>query len=501
MPGMTDLGDEYTIDDDYLHSIVNVDVRAIGSTGLRYAGGIVMEERLRQLEGQRGIFKFREMVDNDPACFVVWQLILNIIRTATWSVKPASTHPGDIKAAAFLESCMHDMQDTTWLDTICEMMSMWWAGFSIHEMVLKQRLGGDPRRSHSSKYNDGRWGWQGLPIRSQDSIIAWDIRDDGSIQGFRQEAAPRYFPVNIRMDRCLHFRPTAYKNNPMGRSCLRGAFIPYTRRSSLETVEGIGIEREMAGLPCMGVPPELLRKDATPAQKAQLREFIKMLSNMRADEKASVIYPLAYNEQGKPQYELKLLTTGGARAIDPDKTIQRYDHRVAMTLLADFMLLGAGGSGATGSWAMHDDKTRLFIQSVGSYLDVICAGINDKAVPYVMSCNSFLMSGYPKIQYSGIEKVDMAALGMYLTQLSGAGMQLFPDENLERAALDIAGLPLPEREPGPGEKPPTMRQNQLGTGGVKVVGSNTAKPQGAMGSSGIRYDHEPVTNRNVPPMQ
>ena len=39
---------------------------AIGDSGIRMYGGIVVEEFLRELVGERGIKVYREMADNDP---------------------------------------------------------------------------------------------------------------------------------------------------------------------------------------------------------------------------------------------------------------------------------------------------------------------------------------------------------------------------------------------------------------------------------------------------
>ena len=39
-------------------------------------------------------------------------------------------------------------------------------------------------------------------------------------------------------------------------------------------------------------------------------------------------------------YDLKLLSTGGRRQFDTNAIIARYDARIAMSCLADFILLG-----------------------------------------------------------------------------------------------------------------------------------------------------------------
>jgi hypothetical protein len=43
-----------------------------------------------------------------------------------------------------------------------------------------------------------------------------------------------------------------------------------------------------------------------------------------------------------------------------------------------------------------------------------------------------------------IEAQNLAALGDYISELQGAGMELFPDSALENQLLRVAGLPKPD---------------------------------------------------------
>ena len=64
--------------------------------------------------------------------------------------------------------------------------------------------------------------------------------------------------MTIPRAKCLLFRPTAYKSNPEGRSILRTAYRPWYNLTQIENIEGIGIERDLAGLPVVKVPPEVM---------------------------------------------------------------------------------------------------------------------------------------------------------------------------------------------------------------------------------------------------
>ncbi len=63
--------------------------------------------------------------------------------------------------------------------------------------------------------------------------------------------------------------------------------------------------------------------------------------------------PSMYDDQGHKVFDLVLLSSGGSRQFDTDKIIQRYDQRIAMSILSDFILLG---SDRVGSYALGTSK-------------------------------------------------------------------------------------------------------------------------------------------------
>jgi hypothetical protein len=417
---------------------VNIDYRQVGSTGLRRFSGFIYEEFLRELTGWKGVQIFREMSLNDPTVSGILFAIDKLCRRVPWRVEAASNSEGDKEAAEFLEQCLHDM-DMTWIDTIADILSFLNYGHSLHEIVYKRRCGDMIEPSMRSKYSDGRIGWKSLPIRSQDTLYRWQFDDHGGIQGVEQLAPPHYYHVTIPVEKFLLFRTTMHKNNPEGQSILRGAYTAWYRKKNLENIEAIGVERDLAGLPMAFVPPEYLSPGASNEQKALLSAIKEIVTNVRRDEQEGMVLPLIYDSNGKPLFDFKLLTTGGSRQLDTDKIINRYDQRIAMTMMADFMLLGSNGS--AGSWAMHSDKTKLFSMAIGAFLDIIAENFNRFAVPRLFALNDFTITDFPKIVHGDVESTDLAGLGTYLTQLAGAGMQLFPNPKLEDHLLKVANLP------------------------------------------------------------
>ena len=141
------------------------------------------------------------------------------------------------------------------------------------------------------------------------------------------------------------------------RSILRNAYRSWYFKRRIQEIEGIGIERDLAGLPVIYGPEDVdLWDENIPQNKDIVAGLERMVKNIRRDEMEGVVLPGGY--------KLELLSSGGTRQFDTNAIINRYDTRIAMTVLADFIFLGHD---KTGSWALSSDKTELFAVPCAAY--------------------------------------------------------------------------------------------------------------------------------------
>ena len=413
----------------------------IGSSGLRFdrQSGQVTEEFHPDLQGKEALRVYRSMSDNDPVVRAVLFAIDMLCRQVTWVAE--IDEEGKDEDRQFLEECMDDMSHS-WSDFVSEIMSMVTFGFSFFEIVYKQRTQ-EKNKPSASKFTDGRIGWRKFAIRAQESLSKWEFDDDGGIKAFVQRSAPDYNEKTIPMEKGLLFRTSTLKNNPEGHSALRAAYRPWYMKKRVEELEGVGIERDLAGMPMAEVDPAILSPNATVEEKAMLFSIQQLLKNIRRDKQEGIIWPLAYNEAGQKMFEFKLLTSGGARTFDTNGIIDRWDKRITMTVLADFIMLGHSN---VGSFALSSDKTDLFAVALGSWLKAIEDVLNRFAVPRLFEINGMSSENLPRIVHGDIEKPNMVEMATLLATLSGIGMPLFPDEELEKHIREIAGLPEPGEE-------------------------------------------------------
>lgn len=370
------------------------------------------------------------MADNDDVIGAILFAIKMLVRQAGWNVEPRGSTAKDKEAAEFVESCMNDMQDT-WIDTISEILSFLTYGWSYHEIVYKRRMGHtkDPRTK--SKYTDGLIGWQKLPIRAQETLYQWEYDDEDNLLGMTQMPPPLFGLYTLPLSKALLFRTESRKNNPEGRSILRNAYRSYYFKRRIQEIEGIGIERDLAGLPVIHGPEGLDLWDDSLESNTKARAGLEaMVKNIRCDEMEGIVLPYGY--------EIELLSSGGQRQFDTNAVITRYDTRMAMTVLADFIFLGHS---ETGSWA--SDKTELFAVAIGAYLDIICETFNSQGIPQLIDINGKHFEGitdYPELTHGDIEDADITKVSAFIRDMTGIGV-LIPDDGLEDYVRQVGHLP------------------------------------------------------------
>ena len=419
--------------------------KEIGRIGqLRYGsagyGSVFMEEFLPELRGIRGVQTYTEMSDNDAIIGAILFAIEMLMRKCDFNVEPGGDSAKDKEAAEFVESCMNDMEQT-WADTLSEILSFLPYGWSYHEICYKRRIGKTSSPLTNSKYSDGLIGWRKLPIRAQDTLYGWEYKEGtDDLIGMTQVAPPDFRRVTIPIEKALHFRTRSKKNNPEGRSILRTSYRSYYFKKRLEEIEGYGMERDLAGFPVLYAPEGMNIWDADDEEMAEaLARGEEIVSSIRRDQREGLVLPGGSKESGTG-WHLELLASSGKRQFDTNAIIDRYDKRIATSVLADFVMLGQQ---QVGSFALADSKTKIFALAIGTYLDVICEVFNNQGIPRLIDLNGEHFNGitdYPKMKHGDIEEVDLQQFTNFIKEMIGAGV-LTPDEELEKHVRRIGNLP------------------------------------------------------------
>lgn len=417
-----------------------LDTSIIGRTGLKAFAGRIYEEFDPNLSQEKWRRICLEMISNDPVVGAYLYMIEMLLRGTEWRYDPADESNAAQMVADRFQSMLYDME-VSWQDTLTDVLSMIPWGWAFMETNFKQRNGDSMDPTQHSQFSDGWVGWRSIAIRSQDSLLRWELDAEGDVVGMWQMAPPTYIPTLIPSVKALHFRTRPRKQNPEGYSVLRNAYRPWYFKKRIENLLGIGIERDLAGLPIAYVPAEIMAEGASQSDQMLLQRIMTMVTNIRRDDQEGVVMPLEYDQNGHPMYDLKLLSTGGTRQFDILGVVNYYDQRIAGTVLADFMLLGHE---QVGSFALANSKTGTFSASLSATLDAVCEEINEHGVPNLMRLNGLPMELAPKLNHGDVQAVDLQEIGQYLQSLGMAGIPLAGDKDLTEYLFKIAHFPVPQ---------------------------------------------------------
>ncbi|MGE3467653.1 MAG: hypothetical protein AB7J13_12045, partial [Pyrinomonadaceae bacterium] len=219
-------------------------------------------------------------------------------------------------------------------------------------------------------------------------------------------------------------------------------------------------------LPKIGAPKEIFGSNPT-AEQAALKNYLETLgAQIRQNETAYIIYPLEYDDKGHKLFDVELLTSGGERQFDTSAVIDRYDNRMLMSVLADFLLLG---SKETGSYALGETKLETFLKAIKTWLDTICDQVNRYAIPRLLELNGMSSERAPYLEAGTLETVSLEALGRFVDILVKAGVQFTPEEQMYLKSR--ANIPVDAKSQ------PSLKKTEDNTGKPDETNNNEAEPK------------------------
>ena len=386
----------------------------IGATGLAAFSGVIQEEFLRELRGKEAFKRYDEMRRNSPVVGALLLAIEQALRAIEWTF---ASEEGDDDPRLQLVNDARANLSHSWNDHIIEALTMLPFGFSLFETVYERV--------------NGALLWRKFAPRGQETVVRWMFDPEGGLSGIQQMAAPTYKSVEIPIEKLLLYRTRVERGNPEGRSIMRNAWVPYYYAKHTQQIEAIGIERDLAGLPVIELPKGADLDANTgaadqPSGDSDYGRAHEIVRNIRNDEQAGVVLPSGW--------VLKLLSTGGTRQFDTDKTINRYESRMLMSCLAQFLMLGQEN---VGSLALSRDQTDFFAMSVNATASIVSETFTKYAVARLLRLNGYDPAGVT-LKHELAGDVSMEKVGTFLQQVGSMVTWTPADEVWLR---ELANLP------------------------------------------------------------
>ena len=421
----------------------------------------VIDEYQPELRGRRGRRTIRQMT-NDETIGAMRFGIDAFFRGVTFYVdKPDNDELDDDTAEMYREwtenTLFNDLGDPTdrytcltWDDFILNALTCLDFGWSYFDVPLYKKA-------------DGTIGIADLMLVAQETLDGWQLNDDQRVSGLYQRTpagATGPWDRLIPLERSLHFVASPHKSSPEGRSAFRHIYRPWYYKRKLIAIEAILAERG-TGFPVLYAPGELKKKanagdaDAIKAC-ASLEDLVQNIK--RNSQSGVVLYGDPYktvSETGtgwssSRTLELKLETPNVSNSGDIDKAIKRHDASIARGLLATFLMLGTDGK--SGSLALGQDQSNLFLKAISGWLEMIVSVVNKQLIPMLWDANGFPPEYMPYVRPGELTQKTIDQISAFVRDLAAAGIML-NDPDTEDFLREEGGLPA-RPDDGMGDLPP-----------------------------------------------
>ena len=387
---------------------------AIGDAGLnQYADNTnFTTEYLPELQGISGSQNYEKMSKSDPIVGMILAVYKNPIASANWTVPPVEDSTAEEKLATdFVRDWFFESYTVDFCTLLYQILSCLEYGYSAFERVYK-----------IVNFEGNKYFAPTIQQRLQTSIE--NIYPD---KGEVQQQTNKSGLVTIPMENMIFFTLNRSGSDMRGRSLLRNAYRPWKKNNYYEENLGMGMQRNASGVPSMTVP------EGTDPESDDYVATELLLKNFAMSEDAYMILP----ENWKFEiFEGK---------FDPKKALEvitAYDKRIATSVLAQFILLGQGGSG--GAFALSRDHSDLFLDGLNYIVSFIEKTIHRQIIVPMVKLNFGDSVDASKIRIRGLNlnKKAGAEMAEVLAKLTPDGYvnPTVQDEVSLRAALDMPPL-------------------------------------------------------------
>lgn len=383
--------------------------QALGDSGTKMMKGIITQDYNPQLQGILGLRVYEEMRLGDATVKAAIQATTLPIRRAEWFIKPVSEEdPQDVEIAEMCSHALFDwLEDMTFDDVVRQALISVPCGVMLFEKI------------YTTKEHEGKTYVvpKKLAPRLPQSIMQWELPDGTfGIQQIRQDGKIALIPGS----KLLIFVNEREGDNWWGTPYLRAVYKHWYYKNNFYKIDSVAFERQGMGIPMITMPEGYTDVDEAKAAQA--------MKNLRVNAEAYLVLP--------PDYKAEFMNMGAHTTRDPNTSIAHHDKEILLAFLTQFLNLGQGKSNS-GSRSLSQDHSDLFLKGLEAIADNFISVINKDLIPEMVDMNFDNVTVYPVLDYAGIIKQDVLAIGTAIAQLvtAGAFHPTVDDEQYIRAAM------------------------------------------------------------------
>jgi len=214
-------------------------------------------------------------------------------------------------------------------------------------------------------------------------------------------------------------------DNYAGMSILRPVYKDWYMLDLIVKLNAMAHERYGVGIPVAKQDSEVT---VAPTEWDKLREG---LSNLRSNEEGYLEVPAGVS--------LEILKMASSTSSDMLPTIEYHTKQIYANVLAQFLQLGQGASGS-GSKALGEDASKLFLHSLEYIADYVCETLTNTLAKDLIELNWGAGSAVPKMTHEKIGDDNIQLFSDAIMKLTQAGV-MTPTVSTETFIRDMLKLP------------------------------------------------------------
>ena len=368
------------------------------------------------------ISDYVKMRQNDGTARALYSIMTMPVLALPWSLK-ADDEDTDETQADFAEDALRKPPHKGGMTTpmslvIADMLRAILEGYRLFEVVWTVNA-------------EGNIVFRKIAPRDNQTLsLRYDSR--GGFNGAKQYAyiGDSYTDVIIPVERCFLFTYGKEMNPLYGESAFIAAYQHYDEKRKLYYLGRLAAQ-------ALSIPPKV-GKAPKGAKQDQMDSVAAALNNLVGVNSATVL----------PEGFDVLMGNMANGRFDVMGLINHHNAEMARSVLAHFMMLGTGSS--TGSWALSQDQSDMFIMSLKSLVSSIEEHINSYLLPKLIDYN-FESPKYPKFQFAELTDGMIGVLKDAFLKIMDKAPEGIPDyviEGIVERMADQLDIVKPEGEKG-----------------------------------------------------
>lgn len=363
----------------------------IGRSGVLVMNGLIInEEYNRDLTGQAGAKKYDEMRRSDSSIQAALKALKLPLLAANYHVKKNEGDPESlaVEKQEFIHKNLFVNLDFS--NSYREMLTCLEQGYSVFEKTFEF---GEKGRVEIAKFG----------FRKQSSIYRWQMGNgQPGIQQYLLSGGFRDIPDY----KLTLFSPEKEGDNYAGISVLRSCYKDWYMKDLLVKINAMSHERHGIGTPKITVKGQV-----SPDEQIAMREAAR---NMRAGDEAYI------ETTENIDFEILDMKANSREPILP--SIEFHTKQIFQSILAQFLQLSqSAGGGGSGSRALSEDMSKLFMHSLEYLADYMCNVITNDLIKDLIELNWGKGANYPTLEHEQIGDDNISFLGDAYSKIANAG--------------------------------------------------------------------------------